>query len=396
MQVLLDVRHRVPSGISTYAVNIAGPVIRELSYLGHEAVVVAEHHQREQVRGFDAEVLIADVCEQYVHFSDALLDQVARRSISHAHSFGPLIDPRWATSWSFTQHDLVRERTTALQYSDRQIFAQHGPSEVARMLAFVDWCDSHLDDTSLGHVPGQAHRSVLRNLAALGQQHSSFIVTLSPVVARELRSNWHLPHARVRVVPPVVQELTVSRALENLPQDARFLLFVGTPDHHKRLDLVCSILDRAGSTVPIVVVGDNEPGRLGARIDAYTTSSLLEGARILRMGRVDAENLSWLYQHAIATVVPSLAEGFCLPALECAQLGGRLIVNDIPVLRATLSGFENVDWFDISTPHSLCKSLGRAMQRYEAGEGVASAGSCISSRANPAHLLARTIADAAA
>ena len=54
---------------------------------------------------------------------------------------------------------------------------------------------------------------------------------------------------------------------------------------------------------------------------------------IMFAGQVSDEELSWLYQHAVATVVPSLAEGFGLPAIEAMQNGGIIAISDVAAHR---------------------------------------------------------------
>jgi len=49
--------------------------------------------------------------------------------------------------------------------------------------------------------------------------------------------------------------------------------------------------------------------------------------------KADDATLGWLYRHAFACAMPTVAEGFCLPIVEALQHGTPVIASDIPVLR---------------------------------------------------------------
>lgn len=61
----------------------------------------------------------------------------------------------------------------------------------------------------------------------------------------------------------------------------------------------------------------------------------VEGVRVL--GAVSKEDLRGLYQKARALVVPSRAEGFCLPALEAQACGTPVICRPVPALEELLT-----------------------------------------------------------
>ena len=60
----------------------------------------------------------------------------------------------------------------------------------------------------------------------------------------------------------------------------------------------------------------------------------LENSVILT-GYISDEDLAGYYEHAIATVVPSLMEGFGLPALEA-------MANDCPVIASDVSSLREI------------------------------------------------------
>ena len=54
--------------------------------------------------------------------------------------------------------------------------------------------------------------------------------------------------------------------------------------------------------------------------------------QVLHLGYVEDQQLAALYQHATVVVLPSLYEGFGLPAVEAQFAGAPLVCSDIPVL----------------------------------------------------------------
>jgi glycosyltransferase involved in cell wall biosynthesis len=55
------------------------------------------------------------------------------------------------------------------------------------------------------------------------------------------------------------------------------------------------------------------------------------------LGKVSAEELDYLYAGATGVVISSLAEGFCLPALEAQAHGTRVIARPVPAIQELAS-----------------------------------------------------------
>ena len=115
-----------------------------------------------------------------------------------------------------------------------------------------------------------------------------------------------------------------------IPRGSPFWLFVGELTPHKNLlrliDAFARLPDDAGT---LVLVGD-----ANARNQAHV-SELREKARALGVGErvvftgfVPDEQLAVLYRHARALVLPSLWEGFGLPAVE-AMAGGTPVLHSL-------------------------------------------------------------------
>jgi glycosyltransferase involved in cell wall biosynthesis len=79
-------------------------------------------------------------------------------------------------------------------------------------------------------------------------------------------------------------------------------------------------------------------------------------------------DLVTIYQGATALVMPSLYEGFGLPAVEAMQLGVPVICSDIPVLREVTGG--RATYVDATNVDVLVDAL-RAAPHTDPADGAA-------------------------
>ncbi len=101
----------------------------------------------------------------------------------------------------------------------------------------------------------------------------------------------------------------------------------------------------------------------------YGTEELLNSSELLSLisntegvhiaGPVSGEELAVLYRKASALVVPSLAEGFCLPALEAQACGTPVVCRPVPALQELLTE-SDVSAKDFSNP-ALAKAMAQGV-----------------------------------
>jgi glycosyltransferase involved in cell wall biosynthesis len=115
---------------------------------------------------------------------------------------------------------------------------------------------------------------------------------------------------------------------------APYLLMVATleprKNHATLLDAWLHLRQTGAPTLQLVLVGSR-----GWRFESILQRlevHLLSGAAHLLEG-VPAEDLRLLYRHAVATVCPSLAEGFGYAGAEAMNCGGVVVASDLPVHR---------------------------------------------------------------
>lgn len=118
-----------------------------------------------------------------------------------------------------------------------------------------------------------------------------------------------------------------------------YCLYVGLGHTHKRLPWLfqafVQVLEHLPPAAKLVVVGGHADLYASA-FEVIATYQLEK--RIVFTGAVSNEGLACLYSGAAATIVSSLDEGFCLPALEALACQTEVIIPDIPVLRETVGG----------------------------------------------------------
>ena len=176
------------------------------------------------------------------------------------------------------------------------------------------------------------------------------LFTVSESARLDLAARLRVPAEKLAVVPEAPDPVFSPRSQPNvgeaigslgLAPGTRYLLNAGGVSPHKNVETLLDAyaeLRRAEPDVKLVVAGALEG-------DAYLSSADLVRERIAELGLDDGvvlpgfvpdETLARLYSGAAAVVLPSLAEGFGLPAVEAAACGAPVVLSDIPAHRETL------------------------------------------------------------
>jgi len=188
----------------------------------------------------------------------------------------------------------------------------------------------------------------------LALRQSRLVLTVSDFSADDIARVLGVPRARIRVTseapaaayqpspsPAATAEAVQALGLE--PGD-RWFVYLGGFNPHKHVDRlieaharVARQLDPApkllliGSVSRDVFHSDHE--RLTATVEREGT-----GALVRWMGYQPDEQARWLHAGAVATVLPSAAEGFGLPAVEAAACGTPVIATTESPLPQLLDG----------------------------------------------------------
>jgi len=173
--------------------------------------------------------------------------------------------------------------------------------------------------------PERTGREIRRDYPILARSHAARadrIVVPSGFTAREVASRLEIPEDRIVRCPPG------SPAWSRRPRwpDAGYVLFIGTLEPRKNLGGLISAYERLVSRnpaiPPLVIAGRATPA--AQPILAALRRAPLAGMVDYRGYVPDAERRA-LYEGAALVVIPSLTEGFGLPALEAMSLGVPIV-----------------------------------------------------------------------
>lgn len=155
---------------------------------------------------------------------------------------------------------------------------------------------------------------------------SDHVITCSETTRARLLANSSLSPDRVSVIYPGPAVLPAAASpLPQVQSDTRpFALFVGRLEYRKNLPHVVEAM-RPIEKLRLVVVG--EPG-FGYETDSLPALARFPADRLLILPKVTAAELRWLFERAVATLLPSWEEGFGLPALEAMAAGCPVITSN--------------------------------------------------------------------
>ena len=135
---------------------------------------------------------------------------------------------------------------------------------------------------------------------------------------------------KIRVVPNGVDEMFFNKPRTQPATPQPYVLFVGTPEPRKNLARLISamaLLRSRGFTERLVITG---AGGWGAAIPPSQNVELV--------GRVSDDDLHSLYARASCLALPSLHEGFGLPAVEAMAAGVPVVAANSGALPEVTAG----------------------------------------------------------
>lgn len=164
---------------------------------------------------------------------------------------------------------------------------------------------------------------------------SEHIITVSEATKEEIVDHLKVPSTKISVTYEGVDEnIQKAKVLKKSIIDSPYFLHVGNLYPHKNMERFIkafhTIVKGENRNVKLVIVGKKD----------FFYENLIKKMRNLGvdeetifMGEVTDSELATLYYHALATVIPSLMEGFGLPALEAMSKGGLVLASETPSLR---------------------------------------------------------------
>lgn len=220
-------------------------------------------------------------------------------------------------------------------------------------------------------LPTSSARFFWRIKSALARSQADAIVTVSDYSKEKISSQFRIPPQQIfivgeaadpvfhKVYPP--EEIRLAAELQSLSLTT-FLIFIGGFGPHKNLDLLISVFSRIAampeySELKLVMIGEF---RKEAFYSAYSSikqqiASLGLFDKVVFTGYLADEQINSLLNLAQCLVLPSLMEGFGLPAVEAAACGCPVVATrESPLPR--LLGEAGI-YFDPLSPEGLEEAL---------------------------------------
>jgi glycosyltransferase involved in cell wall biosynthesis len=203
-------------------------------------------------------------------------------------------------------------------------------------------------------LPSLRARLYWRIKVALALAQARLVLTVSEFAAREIAEVHRLPASRIRVAteapaavfrPSERHEVAAAAARAGLPPGARWFVYVGGFSPHKCVDAIvrahAQLVAAAGAGAPHLLLvgvtsGDVFLGdqlRIREAIATAGTAALVHWT-----GFVPDDELRHLHSGAVALLLPSMNEGFGLPAVEAAACGAPVIATTASPLPELLEG----------------------------------------------------------
>ncbi len=215
------------------------------------------------------------------------------------------------------------------------------------------------------HIP--LRRSLAYRQLLLWSIRRAHVITVPSRSSQEDMLHWvpDVPRSKVRVIPAgigeefrVYPQEAIRKTLERLGLPASYILYVGTIEPRKNLELLVQGYKRLvtmGNTKEHLVLAGRRGWGYDTLLKQIETPELQNRVHIV--GYVHQKELPLLYAGASLFVYPSLQEGFGFPPLEAMACGVPTVSSQTSSLGENLQGAAK-----LISPHDL-EALIEAMKQ---------------------------------
>ncbi len=213
----------------------------------------------------------------------------------------------------------------------------------------------------------------LKQNAAVKQAH--LIATVSEYSRQQIVEYFNIRESRLRIISEAARSdfkiLTFDNGMREvlvrhgLDKDEKFLLYVGGISPHKNLSVLIDafkmIADKPNMRTKLVLVGDyeNDPFFSAYPSLKKQVDDLGLDNRVIFTGYVPDHDLAYLYNAATLVVLPSLDEGFGLPAIEAMSCGTPVAASNCGSLPEVLGNAGR--FFDPRNPQDIFELILRLL-----------------------------------
>ncbi len=224
----------------------------------------------------------------------------------------------------------------------------------------------------------RSRRSYLRKTLRSAIKHSHVVCAATQWAGEALSRHFASKLNDAMVVPPAIAPQAgaqVRPVALNAGAARDFVVYPAVTWPHKRHELLVDVAEelarRDPSSVPTFVFCGGDGPTERDLLAKLASSSVAD--RFVRLGRVEPNELAWLYEHARALVFPSAYEGLGQPPLEAMAAGcpviaaGGTAVNEVVGDGGLLVGDSPSAWADalahLTQPSARAELIAKGTRR---------------------------------
>lgn len=310
------------------------------------------------IRNLVKELIVLDKKNEYVLFSLSKYRKEIAQEISSDRISIVTADVRW--------HTLTEQIKLPSILGKKKIDLMHFPYFSIPILYNGPYVVT-IHDLILHHFPtGEAStlpyfvyrikHTGYRQIISLAARRSKKIISVSEATKKEIIRHLPVQDEKIQVIYEGIDTSVIQKPSEPLIQEPYFL-HVGNVYPHKNMKILLQAFEKISDPkVRLIIVGRED--YFMKKLKKIVTQKKLHN-RVIFKGYISDSDLSNMYAHAQATVVPSFMEGFSLPALEALQNKSVVLVSDIAVHREICKNA--VTYFSPHNPNELYSLMLRVL-----------------------------------
>jgi glycosyltransferase involved in cell wall biosynthesis len=167
----------------------------------------------------------------------------------------------------------------------------------------------------------------LKYWSRLSARQATKIITISENSKQDIVEIYHIPEKKIAVTYPGYDRTRFHQQVKGVNKYGGYLLFLGTLQPRKNIERLVAAYQQLETDCKLVIAGMRNEGRGG-----WMNEGIKSSEKIILTGYVPDAEVPILMANAKAYVLPSLYEGFGIPAIEAMACGTPVVVSRVSSL----------------------------------------------------------------